>query len=60
MHCIMFDADISLALLSKSEICAILLDVSPSTIEVVLGRMVKDEQLRRIGSARASKYIRVV
>lgn len=50
----------SLTPLSKSEICAILPDVSPSTVEAVLGRMVKDGQIRRIGSARASKYIRIV
>lgn len=50
----------SLTPLSKAEICAILPDVSPSTVEAVLGRMVKEGQIRRIGSARASKYIRIV
>lgn len=49
----------SLTPLSKAEICAILPDVSPSTVEAVLGKLVRDGQIRRIGSARASKYIRI-
>ena len=48
----------SLTPLSKAEICRILPDVSPSTVEAVLGSMVKNGQIKRIGSARSSKYIR--
>lgn len=48
----------SLTPMSKAEICKILPDVSPTTVEAVLGAMVKDGQIKRIGSARASKYIR--
>ena len=48
----------SLAPLSKSEICAILPDVSPTTVEFVLGRMVKDGQVVKIGNARDVRYMR--
>lgn len=48
----------SLVPLSKAEICNILPDVSPSTVEAVLGAMVKDGRIERIGAARASQYIR--
>lgn len=49
----------SLTPLSKAEICRILPDVSPTTVEVVLGAMVKRGTIKRIGSSRASKYIKV-
>lgn len=48
----------SLTPLSKSEICNILPDVSPTTVEAVLGAMVKEKKIIRIGSARAAKYIK--
>ena len=48
----------SLTPLSKVEICNILPDVSPTTVETVLGAMVKDGRIERIGAARASRYIR--
>lgn len=48
----------SLTPLSKSEICKILPDVSPSTVEAVLGAMVKDGAVKRIGSSRSSRYIK--
>lgn len=48
----------SLTPLSKAEICSILPDVSPSTVEVVLGSMVKNGSVRKIGSSRAARYIR--
>lgn len=48
----------SLTPISKAEICNVLPDVSPTTVEAVLGQMVKDGKIRRIGSSRASKYIR--
>ena len=48
----------SLTPLSKAEICAILPDVSPATVEAVLGTMVRSGAIRRVGSGRASRYIR--
>lgn len=48
----------SLTPLSKAEICKILPDVSPTTIEAVLGAMVKSGAIKRIGSSRATRYIR--
>lgn len=48
----------SLTPLSKAEICNILPDVSPTTVEAVLGVMVKEKKIKRIGSARAAKYIK--
>ncbi len=48
----------SLIPISKSEISKILLDVSPATIETVLGEMVKDGRITRLGMGRGTKYIR--
>jgi hypothetical protein len=48
----------SLTPISKAEICKILPDISPSTVEAVLGAMVRDRRIERIGAARATKYIR--
>ena len=48
----------SLIPISKSEICDILPDVSPTTIEAVLGKMVREGQIKRIGAARSTKYIK--
>ena len=48
----------SLTPLSKAEICRILPDVSPTTVEVVLGVMVKSGAIKRIGSARSTRYIK--
>lgn len=48
----------SLAPISKAEICQILPDVSPTTVEAVLGAMVKDGRIRRIGAASKSRYLR--
>lgn len=49
----------SLKPLSKSDICKILPDVSPTTVEAVLGEMVKNGSIRRIGSGRSTRYIGV-
>ena len=49
----------SLTPLSKAEICKILPDVSPTTVEAVLGAMVKSGSIKRIGSSRATRYIRI-
>ncbi len=49
----------SLTPLSKAEICKILPDVSPTTVEFVLGAMVKEGTIKRIGASRATRYIRI-
>ncbi len=48
----------SLVPISKSEICNILPDVSPTTIETVLCRMVKEGQIKKLGQSRQVRYIR--
>ncbi len=48
----------SLVPISKAEICRILPDVSPTTVEAVLGKMIKEKSIVRIGTARNSKYIK--
>ena len=47
----------SLTPISKSEICKILPDVSPTTVEAVLGQMVKSGSIKKIGDGRNSRYI---
>lgn len=48
----------SLTPISKAEICKILPDVSPTTVEAVLGAMVKGGHIRKIGSSRSTRYIK--
>jgi Fic family protein len=48
----------SLLPISKQEICYVLPDVSPTTIEVVLAGMVKDGAVEKVGSGRNTKYIK--
>ena len=48
----------SLTPISKAEICKILPDVSPTTVEAVLGAMVKSGSIKRIGSSRSTRYIK--
>lgn len=48
----------SLTPLSKSEICAIHPDISPTTVETVLGRMIKTGRIKRIGTFKNARYIR--
>lgn len=43
--------------ISKSEICEILPDVSVTTVEAVLGRMVKAGEVKKLGQARNTKYV---
>ena len=43
--------------ISKAEICDVLPDVSPTTVEAVLGKMVKENLIKKIGVARATKYV---
>ena len=48
----------SLTPLSKAEICKILPDVSPTTVEAALGIMIKTGSIKRIGAGRTTKYIK--
>lgn len=48
----------SLTPLSKAEICKILPDVSPTTVEAVLGAMVKSGSVKRIGASKTTRYIK--
>lgn len=48
----------SLIPISKAEICEILPDISPTTIKAVLGKMVKEGLVTRIGASRGAKYIK--
>lgn len=48
----------SLLPISKAEICTLLPDVSPTTIEAVLAQMKKDSLITTIGSGRSTKYIK--
>jgi Fic family protein len=48
----------SLLPLSKAEIAAILPDVSQTTIEAVLGTMVREGRVRKVGTGRGTKYVR--
>ena len=48
----------SLLPISKVEICYILPDVSPTTIEAVLAGMIKSGQIQKIGTSINTKYIK--
>ncbi len=43
--------------ITKVEICEILPDVSPTTVEAVLGKMVKTGAAKKIGDGRGTKYV---
>ncbi len=47
----------SIVPISKAEICAIHPDISKTTVEAVLGKMVKAGQIQRIGEARNARYL---
>ena len=49
----------SLIPISKSDICHILPDVSPTTVEAVLGQMVRNGIITTVGAGRATKYVRI-
>jgi chromosome segregation and condensation protein ScpB len=44
--------------ISKQEICYVLPDVSPTTVEAALAAMVKQGQIEKVGTGRATKYIK--
>ena len=48
----------SLTPISKADILKILPDVSATTVEAVLGQMVRDRSVRKIGSGRSTRYVR--
>jgi Fic family protein len=48
----------SLLPISKSEICYILPDISPTTVEAVISSMVKNGAIEKIGTARNTKYVK--
>ena len=50
----------SLTPISKSDICKILPDVSVTTVEAVLGKMIRDGHIRKIGTGRGTRYVRAV
>ena len=47
----------SLIPVSKADICKVLPDVSPTTVEAVLGEMMRNGEIRKLGQGRATKYI---
>jgi len=48
----------SLLPISKQEVCYVLPDVSPTTVEYVLANMVKGGLIEKIGTGRSTKYIK--
>lgn len=44
--------------ISKSDICKMLPDVSPTTIELVLSKMIKNNKVDKIGSGKNVHYLR--
>jgi hypothetical protein len=48
----------SLLPISKREVCYILPDVSPTTVEAVIASMLKSGAIMKVGAARSTKYIR--
>jgi len=42
---------------SKVEICELLPDISVTTVEAILGKMVKSGKVRKLGTARNTKYV---
>ncbi|MCD7888646.1 MAG: Fic family protein [Oscillospiraceae bacterium] len=48
----------SLTPISKAEICGILPDISPTTVETVLGEMVRNGLVVKVGQGRSTRYIR--
>ena len=48
----------SLLPISKQEVCYILPDVSPTTVEAVLGDMLKSGVINKVGAGRSTKYKR--
>lgn len=49
----------SLVPISKAELCKVLPDVSPTTVEAVLGEMLRKGQVRKVGQGRSTRYVGV-
>ena len=49
----------SLTPISKAEICKILPDVSPTTVEAVLGQMMKTKHIKQVGAGKLTRYLKV-
>lgn len=49
----------SLMPISKAEICGILPDVSATTVETVLGKMVRNGLIQKVGQGRSTRYIKI-
>ena len=49
----------SLTPISKSDVAKILPDVSPTTIEAVLGNMIRSGSIKKVGSGKGTRYIKV-
>ncbi len=49
----------SLTPISKSDICKILPDVSVTTVEAVLGKLINEGQIRKVGTGRGTRYVRI-
>ena len=47
----------SLVPVSKTEICKVLPDVSPTTVEAVLGEMLRNGSARKLGQGRSTRYV---
>lgn len=45
--------------ISKKEVCNLLPDVSATTIEQVLGSMMKDKKIKKNGLTKSAKYIKI-
>ena len=43
--------------MSKAELCKVLPDVSPTTVEAVLGEMLKRGDIRKLGQGRGTRYV---
>ena len=41
-----------------ADICSILPDVSPTTVEAVLSKMVRNGQIKKIGQSRMTRYVK--
>lgn len=41
---------------SKKDICGMLVDVSVTTVEAVLGRMIREGKIKKVGTGRKVRY----
>ena len=48
----------SLLPISKADICTLLPDISPTPVEAVLSKMVRDGQIKKIGQTKTARYVK--